>query len=104
MIEKEFGLAQGETKTIERVLLEESIHYMHMILPAGEGLPPHNTNATVYMTVVRGRLSLGLAEQEVHEYPAGTLVKIPEGIPMRANNMHDETLELIVVKAPAPRA
>lgn len=56
------------------------------------------------MTVMRGLLSIGLDEQEIHEYPAGTVLKIPKGIRMNVKNLHDDTLELLVVKAPAPTA
>lgn len=53
MIETVFHLTQTDGKTIERVAADENIHYMHMILPQGDRLPEHDTNANVYMTVVR---------------------------------------------------
>jgi len=56
------------------------------------------------MTVLRGRLSIGLDDQEVHEYEAGDLLKIPFNTKMNVKNLHDDTLELIVVKAPAPKS
>lgn len=73
-----------------------------MVFCKEEGLPEHFSNSNVYMTVIRGRLSIGLDDQEVHEYEAGTLLKIPFKAKMNVKNMHPETLELIVVKAPAP--
>ena len=104
MIEQVFHLSQGNEKTIEKVIIDEDIHYMHMILNNGEGLPEHDSNAkSVYMTVVWGRLSAKLGEQEVHEYPAGTVLKIPFRTKMNIRNLHEDTLELIVVKAPAPQ-
>lgn len=54
------------------------------------------------MTIIRGILSIGLDEQEIHEYEAGTLLKIPYQTKMNVRNLHSETLELIAVKAPAP--
>ena len=54
------------------------------------------------MTVVRGVLSIGLDDTGTREYPAGTLLKIPQDTKMDIKNKHSETLELIVVKAPAP--
>lgn len=104
MIEQVYHLTQGNTKTIEKILQDEEIHYMHMILNKGEGLPEHFSNAkSVYMTVVRGHLSIGLDAQESHDYPAGTMLKIPFHTWMQVRNLHDEPLELIVVKAPAPQ-
>lgn len=103
MLEQVFKLYRGEEKTIEKVLLDENVHYLHMVLPQGEGLPVHVCNAILYMTVVRGSLSIRLNEQEVHEYESGSLLKIPRGTQMDAQNASQETLELIVVKAPAPQ-
>ena len=104
MIEQVYHLTQGNTKNIEKILMDDEIHYMHMILNKDEGLPEHFSNAkSVYMTVVRGCLSIALGEQESHEYPAGTMLKIPFHTWMNVRNLHDETLELIVVKAPAPQ-
>ena len=76
--------------------------YKPSSLPVALGLPEHLSNSNVYMTVVRGMLSIGLNDQDIHEYEAGTLLKIPFQTKMNVNNLHDETLELIVVKAPAP--
>ncbi len=102
MIEQVYQMAQNNNHTIEKVITDENVHYNHMILGKSEGLPEHFSNSNVYMTVVRGLLSIGLDEQEIHEYPMGTVLRIPKGIKMNVKNLHDETLELIVVKVPAP--
>ena len=104
MVEKEYKLSGSKEKTIEKVLFDENLHYLHMVFNKGEGLPEHFTNSNVYMTVVRGKLSIGLDTQKIHEYGAGTLLKIPFQTKMNVKNLHDETLELIVVKAPAPKS
>ena len=104
MVEQIFELYVGNKKAIEKVIFDENIHYLHMVFNKDEGLPEHFSNSNVYMTVVRGKLSIGLDEQEIHEYEAGTLLKIPFQTKMDVNNLHDETLELIVVKAPAPKS
>ncbi|CDF59266.1 cupin domain-containing protein [Thermobrachium celere] len=102
MVEKVYQLALGNEKAVEKVIMDENIHYIHMIFNKGEGLPEHFSNSNVYMTVVRGTLSIGLNEQEIHEYKQGTVLKIPFNTKMNVGNKHDEVLELIVVKAPAP--
>ncbi len=105
MIEQIFTLTQGNQKTVEKVLMDENIHYVHMIFNKGEGMPEHFSNTkSIYMTVIRGLLSVGLDEQEIHEYPSGTMLKIPFNTKMNVRNLHDETLELIVVKAPSPES
>ena len=103
MVEQVFKLTRGNDKIVEKVVFDENVHYLHMIFNMNEGLPEHFSNSNVYMTVVRGTLSIGLNDQEVHEYEAGTLLKIPYNTKMNVNNLHAETLELIVVKAPAPK-
>jgi len=102
MIEKTYRLTQTDDKLIEKVLLDENLHYLHMVLGKGDALPVHDTNGNVYMTVVRGRLSIALGDEEPREYEAGTLLKIPGRTRMAARNAGESALELIVVKAPAP--
>ncbi|NMA55377.1 MAG: hypothetical protein GX952_05530 [Firmicutes bacterium] len=102
MVEQVFSLSQGDERTVERVVFDENIHYLHMVFNQDQGLPQHYSNSNVYMTVLRGTLSIGLNDQEVHEYEGGTLLKIPKGTKMNVRNLHQEVLELIVVKAPAP--
>ena len=103
MVEKVYRMSAPKAKTIEKVLLDENLHYLHMVFCEGDSLPEHVTNANVYMTVVRSRLSIGLNEQEPHEYEAGTLLKIPFRTKMNVKNLYPEILELTVVKAPAPK-
>ena len=103
MVEQIFSLSRGNEKAVEKVIFDENLHYLHMVFNKTEGLPEHFSNSNVYMTVVRGKLSIGLNDQEIHEYEAGTLLKIPFQTKMNVGNKHNETLELIVVKAPAPK-
>src|SRR5665648_3785 len=104
MVEKKFNLSRGNEKAVEKIIFDENVHYLHMMFNKDEGLPEHYSNSNVYMTVIRGLLSIGLGDQEVHEYEAGTLLKIPFQTKMNVKNLHSETLELIVVKAPAPKS
>ncbi len=103
MLEQIFKMSTGNEKAVERVIQDENIHYIHMVFNKNEGMPEHFSNSTVYMTVVRGMLSLQLNEQENHEYNNGTILKIPFNTKMNVRNLHDETLELIIVKAPTPK-
>jgi quercetin dioxygenase-like cupin family protein len=103
MVEQIFKLSRGDEKAVEKIVFDENIHYLHMVFNKDEALPEHFSNSNVYMTVVRGKLSIGLNDQDIHEYEAGTLLKIPFQTKMNVKNSHDETLELIVIKAPAPK-
>ena len=102
MIEQVFQLSTGNQKAVEKVIQDENIHYIHMVFHKDQGLPEHFSNSNVYMTVVRGTLSIGLNDQDVHQYDKGTLLKIPVSTKMNVKNLSEKVLELIVVKAPAP--
>ena len=100
--EEVYSINTGNEHIVEKILLDENLHYLHMIFGLNEGLPEHFTNSTVYITVLRGCLTIALEGGEDRAYPAGTLLKIPESARMNIRNLDPETLELIVVKAPAP--
>ncbi|MHB1154546.1 MAG: cupin domain-containing protein [Eubacteriales bacterium] len=102
MTEQVFKISTGDVKAVERVILDENLQYLHMVFNKDEGLPEHFSNSNVYMTVVRGTLSIALNEQETHIYNAGNVLKIPVDTKMNVRNLNDNVLELIVVKAPAP--
>ena len=72
MIEKEYKLSTTNEKAIEKVIFDENLHYLHMVFNKGEGLPEHFSNSNVYMTIIRGRLSIGLDDQEIHESVDGS--------------------------------
>jgi quercetin dioxygenase-like cupin family protein len=102
MVEQVYGLALTEEKSVKKVIQDGNLHYIHMVFPKGEGLPVHLSNSTVYITVVRGRLTIGLDDGEPNGYAAGTVLKIPFQTKMNVRNADEAVLELIVVKAPAP--
>lgn len=102
MIEKVFKYSTSDEKAVERIIMDENINYIHMVFNKNQGMPEHFSNSNVYMTVLRGTLSIGLDEQELHEYSKGDILQVPYNTKMNVNNFHDEVLELIVVKSPAP--
>jgi quercetin dioxygenase-like cupin family protein len=103
MIEQAFNLSKGPKRTVEKVIQDDNLDYIHMLFNQDEGLPLHYSNSNVYMTVLQGTLSIGLNDQEDHHYPAGTLLQIPYKIKMNVRNTHTDPLELIVIKVPAPK-
>lgn len=102
MIEKINELKQTEKKLIEKVIANEHLHYMHAIFPQHEGLPLHQSNADVYMTVLRGTLSISLNDEEVRTYPPMTVLSVPFNTKMNVRNESLELLEIIIFKTPAP--
>ncbi len=100
LVEKIFFNKQTDEKTIEKVIIDDQVHYLHLIFPKGEGLPIHQSNANMYMTVIRGVLSIGLNNQETQLYTIGTVLNIPCNTTMNVRNENDAILELIIVKTP----
>lgn len=102
LVEIVFQNTQTDEKMIEKVIVDSHVHYLHLVFPKGEGLPLHQSNANLYMTVIRGVLSIGLNNNETHQYPKGTVLNIPFDVTMDVRNCDMEILELIIVKTPAP--
>jgi quercetin dioxygenase-like cupin family protein len=100
MIEKVFKLSTEDKTTVEKLVMEKDLNYIHMVFEKDKGLAPHYSNAVVHMTVLRGKLSITLEDQETVIYERGNLVVIPYNTKMHIRNEHDEILELIVIKAP----
>ena len=100
---KIFKLTQTDDKTVERLIVDENIHYTHVILKSGDGFHRHVSDSNVYMTILRGTITLELNEQEAHSYSAGNLLNIPKGTNMLLENRHESVLEIFVVKSPAPK-
>ncbi len=103
MIETKYSYTISGSKVIERIMEDEHVAINHMILPKGEGLPEHYSNSNVYMIVAGGIITIRLNDQEEHSYPAGSILAIPYKTKMNVYNIHDETLEFFVVKAPGPK-
>ncbi|WDV46675.1 cupin domain-containing protein [Clostridiaceae bacterium M8S5] len=103
MVEKVYKMSRSDSKIVEKIIMDENIHYIHMIFNEGEGLPEHLSNSNVYMTVLRGTLSIGLNEHEIHEYKQDSILNIPVNTKMNVSNKHQDILELIVIKAPSPK-
>ena len=98
MIEQKFEMTLKSEKIVEKVIQDENLNYLHMVLPENDSLPEHYTNAILYMTVLKGELSIQLNDQENKEYNAGSIIKIPYNTKMNVKNLHEDTLELIVIK------
>lgn len=102
MIEKTYNFTRTEDRVIEKIVADDNLAINHMVLNRGQALPEHFSNSNVYMIVIRGIVTLQLADQPPRSYPAGTIVNIPHDIKMNVSNQQEETLEFFVVKAPSP--
>ena len=98
MTETLFTLTQTDERLTERLIDENNLHIIHLVFPPGEGLPEHRANAHLYMTVLRGTVTLQLDDQPEHTYGPGSLLSIPYRTLMNVNNKNSDVLELINTK------
>lgn len=103
MLEKIKSFTKTDEKVIEQVIDQDVVMINHMVLPQGEALPEHRANSNVFMTVVRGQVTLRLDNQDPHQYLCGQIIEIPYQTLMNVSNQSEQILEFFVVKAPGPR-
>ena len=104
MIENVRKFSRKNDKVVEQIIDQDVVMINHMILPKGEALPEHKANSNVFMTTVKGKVTLKLNDQNPQVYDSGHILEIPYNTLMNVSNQHDELLELFVVKAPGPKA
>lgn len=102
MIETVRTFSTADTKAIEKIIQNGHVHINHVVLGKGEALPHHAANAHAHLIVVRGAVTLGLDAQDIHTYPAGSIVSVPCGTSMDVSNQGNGALAFFIVKAPGP--
>lgn len=103
MLEKTYAFSIGNEKNIEKMIDDNDVVVNHIVLPKGAALPEHYSNSNVYLIIVRGQMTLKLAEEECHQYQYGQVVNIPYHVKMSIINFNEDVLEFFVVKAPNPK-
>jgi hypothetical protein len=93
MVEQIFALSKGNEKAVEKVLLDDNLHHLHMVFNKGEGCRSTFPTRMCILRLSRGKLSTGLNNQKMHEYEAGALIKIPYQTKMNVKHLYGETLE-----------
>ena len=102
MINKVYKYSLGKEKVIEKIVDDPVAMINHMVLPKGECLPTHKANSNVYMTVVKGAVTLVLDGNSAKTFSKGSIINIEYGTLMSVCNTNDDLLEFFVVKAPTP--
>jgi quercetin dioxygenase-like cupin family protein len=101
--ETKYQFNQSADKLIEKIIDNDEVMINHIILNKGEFLPEHNSNSNVYMIVIRGTLTLQLADNPAKQYEQGSIINIPYDIKMNVSNNQEGQVDFFVVKAPSPR-
>ncbi len=103
MLEKLYTYARTNAKTMEKIVDDEHVNIIHIVVTPGEAVKTHVTNSNVHQIVVRGTLSLSLEDGPFNHHPEGSILAIPFNLKMVIQNQGNETLEFFVIKAPNPR-
>lgn len=102
MIEKSFKLGAPDGHKVEKILFDEHMHYIHLVLESGQDMPEHYSNSNVYMTILKGTIAIKLEDQDYHEYGDYHMLNIPFNTKMHFKNAGEDILEILIFKAPAP--
>lgn len=102
MIETVYSFSLDDERRVEKIIDADEVMINHMVFPRDAGLPEHNANSNVWMVILRGILTLQLADQEPHRYGKGSIVNIPYGTKMNVSNRDEDIMEMFVIKAPTP--
>ena len=101
MLEQVFPFRRTDAMVTEKVVDQSPrLVIVHRVIPPGLATPRHQTDADVHLIVVRGVLTLLLADQEAHAYEAGSIVAVPCGTEMEIRNTGAEALEFFPIKVP----
>lgn len=102
MIEKFYKFTQTDEKVIEKVVDDEYINLVHMVLNKEESVPQHYSNSNIYMVIVRGTMNIKLDDQDFNIHKEGNILNIPFNTKMDIINKDDDILEFFVLKSPHP--
>jgi quercetin dioxygenase-like cupin family protein len=105
MSAERFSYATGDGSIRERVVDRPDrwdFLMAHVVLPPGDAVPRHPTDADAFLTVVRGTVTLEVEGLVTSQHPRGSVLYLPKGSPMAPRNEGSETAEFFVVKIPHP--
>lgn len=87
-----------DDETLENVFDRGDCLMNHVVMPSGKVFPKHPTDAHVYITVLRGELTIALEDEAPIKLKRGQVGNVPKGVMSSLSNITDEVVELIVLK------
>ena len=85
-------------ETLENVFDRGDCLMNHVVMPSGKVFPKHPTDAHVYITVLRGKLTIALEEEVPIQLIRGQVGNVPKGVMSSLSNISEDVVELIVLK------
>jgi len=99
MIEKITDYENKGGESLRNLVNEESVIINHVIIEPGQSFPAHVTEHEVHIIIIKGEISISLGNQDAHEYKAGKMISLPNGVVSGISNPSKNTAELFVVKS-----
>ena len=87
-----------DQETLENIFDRGDCLMNHVVMPPGKVFPEHPTDAHVYITVLRGELTIALEKDVPFRLRRGQVGNVPKGIISSLSNVSEEVVELIVLK------
>ncbi|MDF1573701.1 MAG: cupin domain-containing protein [Bacteroidales bacterium] len=86
---------------VRKMYDDPSAQIMHMTLKPGESLKPHKTPVNVAMYVLEGEPTIHIGDEHIPQIK-DTLIESPADIPHFISNESQETVRILIMKAPRP--
>lgn len=93
-----YSYSLTDQETLENVFDRGDCLMNHVIMPPGKVFPKHPTDAHVYITVLRGELTISLEDEAPIQLKRGQVGNVPKGIMSSLSNVSEDVVELIVLK------
>ena len=87
-----------DQETLENVFDRGDCLMNHVVMPPGKAFPKHPTDAHVYITVMRGELTIALEDEAPFLLKRGQVGNVPKGVVSSLSNISHDVVELIVLK------
>jgi len=93
-----FHYTLTDEETFETIFNQDNCIMNHVVMPKGKVFPKHPTDAQVFITVLRGELTVVLEEDAPIRLTRGQVANVPQGVESSLGNLSDDVVELMVLK------
>jgi hypothetical protein len=94
-----FNYTITDDETFENVFKDENLLLNHVVIPQNKYFEKHPTDSTVHIIILRGTLSIAIAEDDRVLYEKGVVINVSKGVVSVLGNPGPEITELMVIKS-----
>ena len=96
-------LTEANSQLFENLINSDPVMINHVVIAPGQGFDAHHTDSNVFIHILRGRITLTFADGSCERFTGDQLIEIPYRTFMKLENVDDDPLEIVVIKAPNPK-